>query len=797
MNMLIHNIKVSLRNLMRYKIQNIICILSLTAGMVCFALSALWLRYENCYNDWWPEKENVYMLQYSFEIGFCMEYGYIDYLNYPDGKYLAEKNPQIELFARIQRDEGKLSLSPESEHYENVVSLNIDENVQEMLGIKVLSGRKRLKLRNEETALTRSMAEKLFPDKNAIGQKVWFQEYNDKHELTIVAIIDDPQTPSSFPYQFLKGIDETIYNSSYISSTNTFVRVKPENVASLEKNLEKVVRNYKSSTGYNSQVNSYKLLPLDQVHEKIDNVTVKQNHLKLFVTLGIIVICCALFYYFIILITRIRIRQRELALRYVNGATLRDLICLVVTELLIIITVTTLLGLGIVGLVLEDFKSICNIYQPDSFFIGWFLFYALAIVVASLVITAVIVYFCNRRNLYEALDKRKHSTDRALLGGIRGGLLVLQLAVSIGAVFCASVMMNQIHFLMASPDMGFSKHNRGVVEIQGSDYWRHQHHHSQMLEKEVRQWPEVEEVLIGYPYPYPDGFQRTCKVTTTGSDTLKFLSVYADEHNFRFMELQLVDGEFISSKDDHTQVCINESAAKLLGDQGKVGGEFSEAEYRNDRRFVIKGIVKDLSYLSPTTPTQPMVFLHYGEVYESNECLIRWTEGTDWEKLKQRVEEAQSKLFNKTDVKLYFTIAEETYDKFILSERNLCRLLTLVTSICVLIAVFGVFSMVSLACERRRKEIAIRKVHGAKTGTIIRMFLREHICQLLAAASLAFPVGYYLMHLWLMQYVKQAPIYWWLYPSIIIVMGTLIFLTVIWKICKAANENPADVMKSE
>lgn len=792
--MIIHNIKVSLRNLMRYKVQNTICILSLTAGMVCFALSALWLRYENCYNDWWPEKENVYMLQYSFESGYCMEYGYIDHLNYPDGKYLAEKNPQIELFARIQKDEGKLRLSPESEHYENVVSLNIDENVQKMLGIKVLSGRKRLKLRNEETALTRSMAEKLFPDKNAIGQKVWFQEYNDKHELTVVAIIDDPQTPSSFPYQFLKGIDETRYNTPYIASTNTFVRVKPENVASLEKNLEKVVRNYKSNTGYDSQVNSYKLLPLDYVHEKIDDVTVKQNHLKLFVTLGIIVICCALFYYFIILITRIRIRQRELALRYVNGATLRNLICLVATELLIIITVTTLLGLGVVGLVLEDFKSICNIHQPDSFFIGWFLFYALAIVVASLIITAVIVYFCNRRYLYEALDKRKHPTGRTLLGGIRGGLLVLQLAVSIGAVFCASVMMNQIHYLMASPDMGFSKHNRGVINIQDSDYWRHDQHHSQTLEKEVRQWPEVEEILMGYPYPYPFGFQSTLEVTTTESDTLRLLIVGADEHYLRFMELQLVDGEFFSSKDDHTQVCINESAAKLLSDQGKVGGEFTEAEYGN--RYVIKGIVKDLAYLSPTTPTQPIAFLH--QVHKRHGlCLIRWAEGTDRRKLKQRVEEAQSKLFDKTDVKLDFTIAEEMYDKFILSERNLCRLLTLVTSICVLIAVFGVFSMVSLACERRRKEIAIRKVHGAKTGTIIRMFLREHICQLLTAAFLAFPVGYYLMHLWLMQYVKQAPIYWWIYPSIIIVMGTLIFLTVIWKICKAANENPANVMKSE
>ena len=53
------------------------------------------------------------------------------------------------------------------------------------------------------------------------------------------------------------------------------------------------------------------------------------------------------------------------------------------------------------------------------------------------------------------------------------------------------------------------------------------------------------------------------------------------------------------------------------------------------------------------------------------------------------------------------------------------------------------------------------------------------------------------MHQWLSQYAKQAPVYWWIYPAILLAMLALIFLTVIWQTRKAAWENPADVIKSE
>ena len=63
MYMILHNLKIAWRNLMKHKFQNAVSMLSLTVGMVCFALSALWIKYEHSYDAWWPDAENVYMLQ--------------------------------------------------------------------------------------------------------------------------------------------------------------------------------------------------------------------------------------------------------------------------------------------------------------------------------------------------------------------------------------------------------------------------------------------------------------------------------------------------------------------------------------------------------------------------------------------------------------------------------------------------------------------------------------------------------------------------------------------------------------
>ena len=65
---------------------------------------------------------------------------------------------------------------------------------------------------------------------------------------------------------------------------------------------------------------------------------------------------------------------------------------------------------------------------------------------------------------------------------------------------------------------------------------------------------------------------------------------------------------------------------------------------------------------------------------------------------------------------------EEEYGKYLRSEDALMKLLSFVSLVCVLISVFGIFSLVTLSCEQRQKEIAIRKVNGAQFVISCRCF---------------------------------------------------------------------------
>jgi len=119
------------------------------------------------------------------------------------------------------------------------------------------------------------------------------------------------------------------------------------------------------------------------------------------------------------------------------------------------------------------------------------------------------------------------------------------------------------------------------------------------------------------------------------------------------------------------------------------------------------------------------------------------------------------------------------------------------TFACILIAVFGVYSLAVLTCQQRRKEIAIRKVHGAEVSDIMYIFFKEYLLLLALAALVAFPVGYLIMKRWVENYVKQTSMDAWIFALIFLIVFAVIVFSIFSTIWKAANENPAEVVKSE
>jgi len=99
--------------------------------------------------------------------------------------------------------------------------------------------------------------------------------------------------------------------------------------------------------------------------------------------------------------------------------------------------------------------------------------------------------------------------------------------------------------------------------------------------------------------------------------------------------------------------------------------------------------------------------------------------------------------------------------------------------------------------ESRRKEIGIRKVHGASVLGIIIMFNNLYIKVLLICFAIATPLAWYAIHQWLANFAYKTPMYWWVFLFAFMVVSIITVATITFQNWRVANENPVHSIKNE
>ncbi len=298
--------------------------------------------------------------------------------------------------------------------------------------------------------------------------------------------------------------------------------------------------------------------------------------------------------------------------------------------------------------------------------------------------------------------------------------------------------------------------------------------------------------------PKSSGFSQTFDNWDGKEDATKsidMLCLWNCEKTVSFYNLKLLEGEIVKPTETNS-IMINESAVKALGMSDPIGKKL----YQKGRTWTIVGIIKDFHITAPTEPVQPYTLVavdilkDIGFSLGKGQILIKFHDGK-WKELRNRIDSIFSREYPEVRYRLYNT-AEE-YAGYLKSEDALIKLLSFVAMVCVLIAAFGIFSLITLSCEQRRKEIAVRKVNGATIRNILIMFIKEYILLLIIAAVIAFPIGYVLMKRWLENYIEQTTIKAWIYLVIAGGIAIIIFACIGWRVWQAARQNPAEVIKSE
>ena len=780
--MIKHYLKVAFRNLIKYKTQSLVSIIGLAVGFTCFALSVLWIRYEMTYDNFHEGADRIYLVRAHY----ANEPGTSKFTPYPLMKYLQDKMPEIEAITAFTAHHVKFRMEDTEQEIGMIAADSVFMN---FFDIQLLKGTVNfLKCDGQEVAITKEFAKRLFSkEEDALGKEVEV----GRRVCKIGAIVSGWSNHSNIPYNILAPARHSPQWGS--SNEQLLIRVRERtDIDAFRTKMSTVCINdiEKESELSDLLITRMSALRYSDYVDKAD-VVISFSYIFYFSLAGGLVIICSLFNYLTLFISRLCMRNREMALRKVNGASNKALSVQFAIELLLLLCIALIGGLLLVEMSMSRFLNFTQI--ESSSYYGEILIYLLAVIILSFLFALMPLSYFRRRTLQETI-KGSVATARPYLFRRIG--IIVQLIVSLVFIFCTVVIMKQLCFLK-NTDLGMERHRVANVALWNGDI-------NQWVEK-IKALPMVTETLPPVYFPIiPVGPMMYVEITNwdglpkVTEKTLLVGIMPAKEEFFKFYDLKLLEGEFISEKSLQNEVVVDESTCLKFGWKHALGKTFgNNINGRQDIAYKVVGVVKNFSYRSPTSKPGLIAFQRpEAQEYLLNRAsiLFKFKEGT-WNECREAIEKLHKEEFPNAYLRLFSE--EEEYGKYLRSEDALMKLLSFVSLVCVLISVFGIFSLVTLSCEQRQKEIAIRKVNGAQIRHILQMFFREYFLLLIIAAVIAFPMGYVVMRQWIETYVRQTAINGWVYVGIFAVMAIIILFCIIWRIWKAARQNPAEVLKSE
>lgn len=767
--MIKHYITIATRNLLKYKTQSLISILGLAVGFTCFALSTLWIRYELTYDDFHEDADLIY---YVRNVSNTDNNGLSVVTPYPLAGYLKKTFPEIEDACNTQAWESKFKYQGAEQ---TSFQITADTAMMNMFHLQVISGSRNFMTQgSNEIAITEQLARKLFGKETPLGKEleVWGEK------KTICAIVKSWSNHSNLPFELVEANHaRTEWGAS---SWQTFIKVrKGTDIKALEKKLfEYEIKEEETAPFTRIVITPITAMRYDRPNRE---ETVKFDHILLFAAAGGLVILCSLFNYLTLFVTRIRMRGKEIALRTVCGSSGNGLLALFSTEYLITLSVAVLTGMILLELIMGPFRELSEIKTSNTGIYLEAIGYSGIVACLSFFFSLFPICYFRRQTLQTALKGSSDGRGRNIFQRVS---MVLQLIISIGFIFCSTVMMKQIHHLNHT-DMGLERSGRAsFFSYPPIDGFRH----------ELSQIPMITEI---FPDSLDALFPRQTRAFQTVSEwddkpasaqPVTFEMMDFNPAFFDFYKLRLIEGQMPDAGSEK-QILMNQTGIKELGINNPVGKTV------NKGYLTIVGVVQDFYIAPPTIPVKPVALVFNKDNYRSSSIIFKFKEDS-WESCKKQIEQAVKK---RNPDMVYFNLfnMEEAYQKYLKSENALLKMLDFVTLVCILISLFGLYSLVTLDCEKQRKSIAVRKINGATTGTIIRIFYRKYLLLLCIAAAIAFPIGYLIMQRWIENYVLQTTIGFWIYPAILLAIGLIITGCTGWRIWRAANQNPAIVIKSE
>jgi len=140
---------------------------------------------------------------------------------------------------------------------------------------------------------------------------------------------------------------------------------------------------------------------------------------------------------------------------------------------------------------------------------------------------------------------------------------------------------------------------------------------------------------------------------------------------------------------------------------------------------------------------------------------------------------------------------DDSFQRLYDEERRFGKMFTGASVLAIIIACIGLFSLTAFILERKRKEIALRKVMGARVDQLFFGVSRYFVKLVLISAIVVIPASFYVGDFWLSSYVDRISLSSMIFLIPLLLMMIISLVTISYQTYRSAVKNPVDALKEE
>jgi len=792
----LHDLKVACRSLLKYKLQTVISVVGLAVGLTCFVVCNTGLRDALMKNRRLADAENIYILtpkEHSSYGGVRIDQKF--------AKEVKDKFPEIKTFVSFIGDirtSKKCVVEYEGgKRLQEKDFLYSDSSFMDFFDFKLLQGNLDVvKSQPDAVILTESAAIRLFGTTDVVGKT--FIDVDDwssiEKECKIAGVMADfpLQTDIEHNAGVVLNTTDKYIKRIWPFAVRTYFRIH-ENIP-IEDLNKKIEIYLEKRFGTEDRLSSLNFDSISRLSSYYLTSSLAMSGI------GLLVLLTAIFNYVMFMSGRILNRQKEYGVRQITGASSNSIFRMFAMEITLSIGVVILLSLILIELLTRVFSGESSYYISFDDRQNWVFILGGYLLEYALLVWLVMLGIC-----WSVLKRFRTQTTLQHIqgGGVRYKNRLSNLLLGLQLTICM-FLSGGAYFLYTQQDFVMEKF-QGKISIETCKRIYGFYLYGEKLQSikadfqnMINANPYIESSCWSYnrllspEQSVTRNLRMEGMTNESGEEPGLNLNFMITSANYsEFINARMEEGRFFRT-DEFNSVVVNREFVRYFG-INPLGKDIETCFVASIwQTYHVVGIIEDVIPVGRGSKLKPCIYHHTNGL--TNRCYVKLIPGAKSEVL----EPLKAKMKEQVNT---FAPEVETLEEDLASSTEeiqaMSYMLLLFASICIIICLLGIYSSMMLAVEKRGREMAIRKINGARLVDIARIFVMHYFVLLGIATLIAFPALYLGVQTWLENYTYRVPITLFPFIAIFVLLFAIVLLTIGSQLLKIMRVNPVEKLKSE